>query len=455
MESDTRALFTCILTLQAARPGGIPTVDDWWYRFLTGWGHQAVVLYAVFEGEGVTRWQRLKQTLRTWAIHPRPEHPNPTYANAPLPVPLWLMYWVPQWLTGSLWDQFNRIVVSGGPCLHALPLALLRQDYVVWLGTLYEDELRGKAMIHDEWAQRVLQNCFWPFLAWQERLVLRRARHILAQSPYTLRRVVESIPGAAGKTTLAMVPVDTNQFKPAPDKANNDLSGYILNVSRFNDPRKNTALLLEAFAQVRKQHPAIKLVLAGDTPEEPVLNLVDQLNLKDAVIFKGRLETNALVDLYQRASLFVISSTQEGLGIVMLEAMACGTPVIATDCGGPEGIVQDGLTGRLVRNNDQDKLAETISDLLDDPDTLKQMAKKCVLFIEENCSPGAVEQIIHQHMEAASTAGSEPVNEPKVRWALAAAWAVIVFAAYMVHQWIIHGPAVLDQILQPLADTLR
>jgi len=66
---------------------------------------------------------------------------------------------------------------------------------------------------------------------------------------------------------------------------------------------------------------------------------------------------NALLGIYQNALLFVLSSDEEGLGIAILEAMACGLPVVSTRCGGPEMIVRDGTSGFLVERNDSPALA--------------------------------------------------------------------------------------------------
>jgi glycosyltransferase involved in cell wall biosynthesis len=70
--------------------------------------------------------------------------------------------------------------------------------------------------------------------------------------------------------------------------------------------------------------------------------------------------------------LFLLSSDEEGLGLVILEAMACGIPVVSTDCGGPSTVVQEGETGRLVPKRDPDKLASEAVDLLRDPSLLQK-----------------------------------------------------------------------------------
>ncbi len=457
--------------MQADRPGGVPTLVDAWYECLTNWGHRATVLYAAFEGHGINRWQRLALTWRTWRLHPRPEHPHPTLANAPLPVPLWLFYFVPQWVFGPVLDRFDQIVVAAGPCLHALPLALRRQPYVLWVATLYQDELEGKKLIGDEWAARVLNSPTWPLLAWQERLVLRRASRILALSPYTRRRILETLPEVADRLDLAMVPVDTTRFWPLPPGARATGERFLLNVSRINDPRKNIPLLLDAFARVAERYPSLKLVLVGDDPQPDLLAHCERLGIRRSVVFRGKVDAGELADLYRRAELFVISSTQEGLGIVMLEAMACGAPVVATDCGGPEGIVIDGQTGRLVPNNDVDALASALLDLLGSPEELAALRERCVAFVRQNCAWPAVEQKLYAHFAQtfpASLAARRALYEistplpaaadrPTRRlgeW-LAAGWAVFVVAAYLARQLAIHWPSIQAQIVEPLSGVLR
>ncbi len=452
---------TCVLTIQADRPGGVPTVIDWWHAYLTGWGHQATTLYAAFEGGEISRWERIRLTLRNWRVHDRPEHPNPTIANAPLPLPLWAFYFMPQWIFGPVLDSFDQVVVAGGPCHAALPLALRGFPYVIWMGTVYEDELRGKVLAGDQWAGRVLNGPFWPFLVWQEKLVLRRASRILAQSPYTQRRIGGIVPEAKDKLDLVMVPIDLDRFHPTPDQAPYP---YLLTVGRLNDPRKNTPMLLEAFAQVRAAHPDLKLVMVGDDPAAFVVDQCERLGISEAVEFKGKVVGDELVRLYQQATLFVMASAQEGLGIVMLEAMACGAPVVATDCGGPEGIVLDGQTGQIVPNNDAKALAEAINRLLSDPEALKVMRENCKNFIQEHASREVVERQLYAHFsdtfpesDAAKKKlfeyepiESAPVQSERLWSIIAAGWAVFVFAVYIHNQLRIHWPAIQNQLLGPL-----
>jgi glycosyltransferase involved in cell wall biosynthesis len=312
------------------------------------------------------------------------------------------------------------------------------------MATLYEDELSGKALAGDVWAEGVLNSPFWPFLRWQERFVLRHATRILALSPYTRRRILEFAPEVADRVDVALVPVDTAHFAPHEHQPR---GRYLLAVGRINDPRKNTGLLLEAFALIREQYSDLKLILAGDAPGEALLEGRDRLGLGEAVDFRGQVSADELLDLYRGAQLFLIGSTQEGLGIVMLEAMAAGTPVVATDCGGPEGIVIGGVTGALVPNNDPRAMAEAVLNLLGDPDQLDTLRKNCVTFVKEHCDIPVVEAKLRQHYEETDWAAVR--RSPIWAW-LAAAWATFVFVMYMQHQMALLWPSIQAQLIEPL-----
>ena len=80
----------------------------------------------------------------------------------------------------------------------------------------------------------------------------------------------------------------------------------------------------------------MKLKLVGDKPSASLMALSKSLGIESDIEFLDVRPRDELVDLYRRATLFVMPSRQEGLGIVVLEAMACGLPVVSTRCGGPE-----------------------------------------------------------------------------------------------------------------------
>jgi glycosyltransferase involved in cell wall biosynthesis len=124
-------------------------------------------------------------------------------------------------------------------------------------------------------------------------------------------------------------------------------------------PIKGHDVLLRALAVARKQLPDLTLELAGDGPLEPELRAsVARLGLDDAVAFLGRVALPGPV--FERAEVVVVPSFGEGFGLVALEAMERGRPVVASDVGGLPEIVDDGRTGVLVPSGDADALAEAI-----------------------------------------------------------------------------------------------
>lgn len=146
----------------------------------------------------------------------------------------------------------------------------------------------------------------------------------------------------------------------------------IITVGRYA-PQKDHATLLRAFAIVRRQSPA-RLVLIGQGPLRAELEvLADELGIRSDVRFAGW-QPNPFAWL-ARSDLFVLSSRYEGFGNVIVEAMACGLPVVSTDCpSGPREILRDGEAGELVPVGDPEALAAAMLAVLADPDRRARLA---------------------------------------------------------------------------------
>jgi glycosyltransferase involved in cell wall biosynthesis len=196
-----------------------------------------------------------------------------------------------------------------------------------------------------------------------ERAALRRADLVVTVND-TRRQEVEAIVGRERRVAMVHTGVDTEWFRPRPY----DADGYLLAVGRLADPRKNVALLLRAYAAARARSARVpRLVLAGHSaPDASTWRLRSNLGLVDSVEYRGALDRDALASAYRGASAFVLSSDEEGQGIVILEAMASGLPVIATSCVGPPELVTDGTEGFLVPVRSVGALADAIVRLSDD-----------------------------------------------------------------------------------------
>jgi glycosyltransferase involved in cell wall biosynthesis len=196
---------------------------------------------------------------------------------------------------------------------------------------------------------------------------LRQVDAIQVENPWMFE-LAQGIQSGEGKITRYAPPgTDTSHFTPL--QTRDPAKGYILAVGRFQDARKNLPLLLEAYALVcTRSADAPKLVLAGASPPPKAFwEKAATKGLTDRIAYIASPSRDALASLYRNAQSFVLTSHEEGFGIVLTEAMASGIPVVATRCGGPEGIVSDGDDGFLV-DEDSVTLADRLLSLCEDLD---------------------------------------------------------------------------------------
>jgi len=125
---------------------------------------------------------------------------------------------------------------------------------------------------------------------------------------------------------------------------------------------KNLPFLIRAYGQIHAQDPSSVLVLAGDGPvREQMQQQVKDMGIGDAVRFTGFLDHPRLVDLYKAADLFLFASKTETQGLVLVEAMAGGTPAVAVGALGVLDVVQDGVNGVLVEEDEDQFVAQALA----------------------------------------------------------------------------------------------
>lgn len=146
-----------------------------------------------------------------------------------------------------------------------------------------------------------------------------------------------------------------------------DDSRYVLFVGTIN-PRKNLPLLANAFDVVSEDYPDLELVIVGGEGyrSNMILEAITSIESSDRVVFPGYVETEDIPEVMAGATAFVMPSLYEGFGIPVLESMACGTPVLATNVSSLPEVV--GNAGILVDPNDPMDLATELSALLEDND---------------------------------------------------------------------------------------
>lgn len=189
--------------------------------------------------------------------------------------------------------------------------------------------------------------------------------YIATDSACSQRDIVTHLPVSADRVSVVFPGVDLSLFRPPETAAAPPERPYIFCVAG-DDPMKNVESLVNAFARMPAGLRArYDLVLAGDVQKRPVVReRVRAHRLEGQVRFPGLVTDAALVRLYQAASLFVFPSRYEGFGLPVLEAMACGCPVISSHASSLPEVVGD--AGLLVDPSDVDGLARTMSEVLQD-----------------------------------------------------------------------------------------
>lgn len=170
------------------------------------------------------------------------------------------------------------------------------------------------------------------------------------------------------------------------------------------DTWKGHEYFLEAAAQVMKEIPETKFLIVGEDIDQnkkqeiKLRNLAEKLRLTNNIIFTG--PRNDIPEIMLSLNIFVLSSLREHFGRVIIEAMACGKPVIATNAGGVPEIVKDGYTGILVPPRDSDAIAKAIIDLSKDKKKVELMGARGRKIAEELFSIKANVKKIEQIYES-------------------------------------------------------
>jgi glycosyltransferase involved in cell wall biosynthesis len=207
---------------------------------------------------------------------------------------------------------------------------------------------------------------------------LRAADWVVAVSPHIAREAIQ-LGVRPNRVRVIRSGVDVEQFRPRDRSAARVALGVavdtpvILFVGNL-EPRKQVDVLLRALARVCQELPSARLIVIGSGESAGVedqtarlARLTGELELGDVVRFTGRIDDRQLQDWYAAADVFALPSSSEAQGIVALEAMACGLPVVATAVGGLVGTIEDGQTGCLVPSGDAAALASALLMLLQDP----------------------------------------------------------------------------------------
>ncbi|MEY2978378.1 MAG: hypothetical protein RLZZ435_2517 [Cyanobacteriota bacterium] len=239
-----------------------------------------------------------------------------------------------------------------------------------------------------------------------ERQVLEQADRIVATSPQEQTHM-ETLMSHRGAIEVIPCGTDIESFQSLPTAEARQVLGWdpadkiALYVGRF-DRRKGIETLVRAASLLTD--PQFRLVIVGgcdpkksDGAEyQRIAGLVESLGLQDRVTFAGRVGHDRLPLYYAAANVCVVPSHYEPFGLVAIEAMACGTPVIASDVGGLKFTVKSGKTGLLVPPQEETKLAQALQRILGQPAWAAQLGQAATQRVQQKFSwTGVAQQLSH------------------------------------------------------------
>jgi len=206
--------------------------------------------------------------------------------------------------------------------------------------------------------------------------MLKNADHVVFVSESIRKAVRSSTPLFLNNTTVVPHGIDKSFFDCASSDSSWLKAPYILYVAALSR-HKNIETLLRAFPLISQAQPKMRLVIAGSTNDEHYLNLllsmVRSLSIAHKVDFIGSVEYTKLPALYRGACAFVFPSLLESFGLPLLEAMACGTPVIASNLSVCREVCEDAAL--YFEPCDEKQLANTLIRVLNNPATAADMSR--------------------------------------------------------------------------------
>jgi N-acetyl-alpha-D-glucosaminyl L-malate synthase BshA len=246
------------------------------------------------------------------------------------------------------------------------------------------------------------------------RFSIQKSDGITAVSDYLKRETVDRFNVAADGIEVIHNFVEPGLYDRAAYKCHKDAflppgEMLVMHVSNFR-PVKRIADVVRIFARIHKQVPS-KLVFVGDGPERPVATAeADALGITDRVIFLGK--QDSVAELLACADLLLLPSASESFGLVALEAMASGVPVVASRAGGVPEVVEDGVTGHLGEVGDVEAMADAGIDILSNDQKWVRMSVAARKIATERFGSNVIVPQYERYYERVLAGEAQAAGEP-------------------------------------------
>jgi glycosyltransferase involved in cell wall biosynthesis len=350
-----------IFSLDPAFPGGVTTMAR---AMETAHRRLGLTPHLAYARLGGTR--RLNPALLAETVHGKPR-----ISTGYWPSIEFLNYLLPAVRFRRLLSRFPIVqVVSGVHSAGLVPIVAGR-PFASWIATPFLDEIVGRHGGDNVTPSVRLNYTLRGVNQRLERWTFSRPRRVFALSQYTSRRLQELSGVDPARMSILRCPIDLDLFSPRGDAWRERPGRYLISAGRVDDPRKNMGSLVRSFAAIAPRHPDLHLVIVGRFQREDneVTRLVGSLGLTGRVHFPGHREPAALAEMYRGADAFVMTSRQEGLGIVVMEAQSSGIPVVVMSCGGSDELIDDGdRDGWLLPQGDEAALSRVLDELAGAPE---------------------------------------------------------------------------------------
>lgn len=294
-----------------------------------------------------------------------------------------LSLWLARRIRALLQREQYDVIHLHEPMAPILPLTVLEYSNTVNVGTFHA--CRNRQHLY-RMSRPVIKR-------WRSRL-----HGSIAVSPAAMRYVSEAFPGE-----YEIIPngIDVDHFsqRALPWPQYQDGKTNLIFVGRL-EKRKGLRYLLEAYGKLKWDMPDLRLIVVGPgTPDKDSYHVLSSQNLQD-VEFVGRVPYEDLPRYYASADIFCSPATGgESFGIVLLEAMSAGKPIVASDIEGYRGVMQHGIQGRLFQNKSVESLASELQTLILDPDLRRKMGEQGRTIAEQYRWP-VVARRVEQYYES-------------------------------------------------------